>query len=130
MLRRRLLFLVTITCAMIALWFWVPSRFDDAAERKGDTLARMEVLKIGLAEFSRRHGRYPTQSEGLGRLGDETPPIFQGVPRGSDEFELDGWGRRFAYEIRPDGRVVIRSLGANGVDETAEGDDITATVPQ
>lgn len=43
------------------------------------------------------------------------------------EMGMDGWGRAFVYESR-DGAVVIRSLGANGVDENGSGDDLQRVI--
>ncbi len=42
---------------------------------------------------------------------------------------LDGWGRELIYERRGSEQAIVRSVGANGIDENGAGDDIQREIP-
>jgi hypothetical protein len=94
------------------------------AEARGSTVARLAVLRSGLAEFKTRHQRYPTSQEGLSVLSASEEPILQGGT-GPEVYGVDGWSRAFVYGIDEHG-VSLYSLGPNGIDEGGKGDDIRA----
>lgn len=109
-----------ILVGVVALIVIVRRTESPEARAKGRTLARLEMLRIGLADFESRHGRYPSESEGLAVLGSGLDPSLRGP------FSIDGWGREFRYRSIDDRRVGLHSLGSNGIDEDGAGDDIEA----
>lgn len=97
---------------------------DGAAfvEAKGVTLARLQILETALFSFKANHQRYPSEEEGLAYLSAGPEPVLLGNDLRSDDFVFDGWRRPFAY--RPDDRkLILYSLGPNGIDEAGDGDD-------
>ena len=96
------------------------------------TTASISNIKSALRTFEVTFGRFPTTDEGLDALinpplmddGEEHEPFLD-----ADTVPVDGWGNPFQY--RCPGSVKSRpyeiwSWGANKIDESGEGDDITS----
>jgi hypothetical protein len=88
--------------------FWIPWHTVD---RKIDfvRLGDLPAIARALDDYSKKHGSHP---DGLGQL-----PL--------DHLPSDPWGTPYIYErLYPD-RYLLRSAGANAIDEHGAGDDIT-----
>lgn len=124
--RRR--FLVGAAAALIAfaaLLAWLSVRRGGTSDAKGRTIARLEVLRIALDEFYKTNQRYPTEPEGLAPLLNKDTGVLAADPP-SHAIALDGWNRPFVYRVADEGRPILYSAGANGVDEHGAGDDLMA----
>lgn len=79
----------------------------------------LRTLNMSLARFSTKHGRPPTEAEGLAAL--RSARLLDGIPK-------DPWLRSYAYSTVTEllGYKVY-SLGSNGVDDHGAGDDITSS---
>ncbi len=96
---------------------------DEAAEK---TATRLADLRTGLAVFHLALGSYP---ESLAELVAPTTDF----PRGFLEDQSvpsDGWGRAFHYARADEGGYELRSLGADGVDQSGGGDDVALDGPR
>lgn len=83
------------------------------------TAMRLADLRTGLAVFQLAAGSYP---ESLAELVVPTADYPQGFLEGAS-VPVDGWGRAFHY-ARGEGSYILRSLGADGIDQGGDGDDV------
>ncbi len=83
----------------------------------GQTQASLEGLSMGIQVFQLQNdGKAPASLVELQGDGPSEPGTIKEVPS-------DGWGRGFKYS-NEGGKVRIWSIGANGIDENGEGDDL------
>ena len=114
-------------CALVSALVGLPaffSRLDDtpaAPRHKAQTdLAALAVL---IEEFHSRNNRYPREDEGLTAV----VRFGAGLNQSSERHPIDPWGRPYVYRARADGPPELYSLGPNGIDEHAKGDDISVS---
>jgi len=108
-LLRALTLVLVISIAVIgAEAFWIPWRIVD---RKIDSvrLGDFPAFLYALEGYKKEHGSYPGS---LGQL-----PL--------DHLPADPWGAAYIYERSGPNEYLLRSAGANAIDEHGEGDDIT-----
>lgn len=108
LLRVLTLALVTSIAATGAEAFWIPWSIVD---RKIDSvrLGFFPAIVSALDSYRKEHGSYP---DSLGQL-----PL--------DHLPADPWGTAYIYEHSGPNQYLLRSAGANAIDEHGEGDDIT-----
>ena len=95
------------------------------------TVASIANIKSALRMFEVTFDRFPTTDEGLDALinppqssnGEEHEPFLD-----SDVVPTDGWGQPFRYRTPGlyNKSYDLWSIGANGIDEDGNGDDITS----
>lgn len=101
---------------LIAAYFLShPIDSDPKMHRTMKTSAVIELSGKNMDLWVKEHGRVPTAQEGLRILGLKQNPV------------VDGWGRDLVY--RPSNKsngssFLLYSVGPNGKDEDASGDDI------
>jgi len=112
-MRSRLFPALTLTlaisiAALAAEFFWLPWRI---VSRKIDDvrLGDLPAITYALDDYRMSHGNYPATLEQLAL----------------DHAPMDPWGTAYIYERSDFNRYVLRSAGANAIDERGEGDDIT-----
>ena len=115
-------------CALVVLFITIPniaSRLDDTpgfAQNKAQK--DLESLAVLVEAFHEHNNRYPRDDEGL-------PAVTRfgvGMGHAPERRPTDPWGRPYVYHARPDGPPELYSLGPNGIDEHAKGDDISISV--
>ena len=83
----------------------------------GQTESSLMVLSMGIQMFQvQNEGKAPASLAELQGDGTSKPGTIKELPS-------DGWGRGFKYSNQG-GKVRIWSIGANGIDEKGEGDDL------
>lgn len=86
------------------------------------------ALVAALKTFKYDHGRYPTRAEGLAILTQPQPTSRLGYESGyAKAIPVDSWGRPYVYvppSARYGGPPRVYSLGPDGIDQEARGDDI------
>jgi len=122
--RRRAGFsLLELLVALIILGLLVtlvaPRLLDNIGRgRVTTTQTQIANLASAVSQFYLDVGRYPTEEEGLAVL--LRPPQGPEAEKWSGPYletnfvPQDAWGRDFQYILEPDGRYLIRSLGADG----------------
>jgi hypothetical protein len=108
LLRASTLTLVISIAVFGAEALWIPWRIVD---RKIDSvrLGVFPAIVYALEGYRKEHGSYPERLEQL--------PL--------DHLPTDPWGTAYVYERSGTNQYVLRSAGANAIDENGEGDDIT-----
>jgi len=71
----------------------------------------LETLRAALARYEADHGRAPESLDEMVRPDAEGHHYLPG----GTPMTFDPWGRRYEYELGPDGRPRVRSLGRDGV---------------
>jgi hypothetical protein len=98
-----------------------PVRSEDDGQKLATQIA-LQTLRMGVTIHKLDLDVYP---ETLEILLQPTEAFPEGVI-GEKTVPNDGWGQPFRYEPAPDGSSYrLWSVGANGVDESGEGDDVT-----
>ena len=83
----------------------------------GQTQSSLMGLSMGIQMFQvQNEGKAPASLAELQGGGPSEPGTIKELPS-------DGWGRGFKYS-NEGGKVRIWSIGANGIDENGEGDDL------
>jgi hypothetical protein len=106
-------------------------------EKKETTWHILSNLRMSLVFYEQHYGRLPgpTLSDAISRLEKEGHRV------GFDYYEeirtckklkrgCDAWNRPLVYELRDPTHSILRSVGANGVDEKGAGDDIQIEVEE
>ncbi|TVQ31703.1 MAG: type II secretion system protein GspG [Phycisphaeraceae bacterium] len=122
-LRRGGFSLLELLVALIILGLLVtlvaPRLLDNIGQgRVTTTRTQIANLSSAVSQFYLDVGRYPTEEEGLEALlrapqGPEAEK-WSGPYLETNYVPQDAWGREFHYILEPDGRYLIRSLGADG----------------
>ncbi|MCL2640902.1 MAG: type II secretion system major pseudopilin GspG [Phycisphaerales bacterium] len=126
------LLLVLIILAVLA-GIATPMYLNQSGKAKTQaTTAGISNIKTALNSFYMEFDRFPTTDEGLEALIN--PPLTRnGEELGSyldmDVAPRDGWDQPFMYicpGVKNPKSYDLWSIGANGIDENGEGDDITS----
>ena len=119
--------IVIAPCALLGVFLGLPaflSRLDDTPDAARYKAQKdLESLAGLMEEFHARNHRYPTDDEGLRavlRYG-------VGLDQAPERHPIDPWGRPYVYRMRAGGPPELYSLGPNGIDEHARGDDISVS---
>ena len=85
---------------------------------------QIEQVKTALDLFLIDNGRYPTTQEGLKALVEAPAGLvrWQGPYVDAADIPRDPWGNPYVYALRSDGKVSLRSLGADKT-EGGEGEN-------
>lgn len=108
-----------LTTIGVALVFSVDARFLGTAYSKtSSSKDRLAVISIVLDRYREDFGGYPKSLKAL------VVPSSNGRYFSVEKPFNDAWGRPMVYKSGPP--LLLYSLGANGVDDHGEGDDIAA----
>jgi hypothetical protein len=124
MSRRWRIGIVIAVCALAILLAGLPAFFFhlDDTPATATHKAQMDLASLAelVEEFHSRNNRYPRNDEGLAAVVRFGSSMNQAPER----WPIDPWGRPYVYRVRTDGLPELYSLGPNGIDEHARGDDI------
>ena len=129
--RRKFVFVVVVLGLAGAMCFTLARTIHKnrsfAAERR--TMQELNDVRRAIQSAVISYRRLPSDvSEMLKFLDDPTLGTYKYWPRVRKTIlDGDGWGQALIFEFS-DESVVIRSVGANGVDEHGENDDIERQV--
>jgi len=121
--------IVLFVCALLIIFVGAWRKQTDA--RSSHVSRQLTVFTLDLQNWMGTTGRIPglTLAESLRQLAESKEAAGQiAFSRYPVIFEnRDPWGHSLVYEVRQsEGRIVVRSVGRNGLDEYGKGDDIQA----
>ena len=122
--KKTLLTIGLIMAFLFVVYFLVPvllvlSPTVQARAKATMAMAQLATIQIGLQMYQTDHGRFP---KGLDALVKSESPYLD--PSRGDPLS-DPWGKKFLYQLSPDGSATVSSLGADGV---AGGTDANADI--
>jgi hypothetical protein len=112
-----------VLLAVLVCAYWLTR--SSAGYRLNDKMrVQLDVVSDLLRAFDQKHGRLPTESEGLEALVRDRLVNPDGI--------LDPWGSPLQYRCLDAkcSRTYIQSHGPNQADEQGKGDDVRIEVPQ
>lgn len=119
--------MVVAAFALVSVFVGLPAFFssldDTPAARRHKAQTDLASLAMLVDEFHSRNNRYPRDDEGLTAVIGSGVSVNQALER----HPIDPWGKPYVYRARADGPPELYSLGPNGIDEHAKGDDISVS---
>lgn len=111
-----------------SLYIWVTNRCERDRNWYDWTRSHLHELRMAAERYGEDYQRYPGPSLATFIAGIEKHEQELGISKGGgwrDVVTGDAWNRPFVFQWRDNGGAfVLRSVGANGVDEMGHGDDI------
>jgi general secretion pathway protein G len=125
---RKINITVSLLMVVLAVGVLVPS-VCESSSKISRTLAYIGLLEEALLNFEKDVKRLPTKEEGLDALiAPRNPIIGWHGPYLKRTLPPDSWGHDFKYIIPPiygNKKFDLYSVGANGIDEHGNGDDVS-----
>jgi len=103
--------IITLIAAVVT-----PTILSQLGRAKAKTAAlQLDSTAATLTMFREDTGRFPTETEGLAALVEDSGIAgWTGPYLKSDKGINDPWNRKLVYKLDSDGQVILTSLGADG----------------